>query len=81
MVFVSWWYISNIMKKIKEKMPTIDIKKYGGKQVAILNGEVVASGKTWKEVLEKAHKKAPGCPMNEFVVFAVPRTLNVIYYA
>lgn len=69
------------MKKIKEKIPAIDIKKYGGKQVAILNGKVVASGRTWKEVLEKAHRKAPDQALNEFVVFAVPRTLNVIYYA
>ena len=69
------------MKKIKEKVPTIDIRKYGGKQVVILDGKVVASGKTWKEVLEKAHKKAPNRPSNEFIVFSVPRTLNVIYYA
>lgn len=66
--------------KIKEKIPTIDIKKYGGKQVAILDGEVVASGKTLSDVIKKARKKIPDRPLEDFGVFAVPRTLHVIYF-
>jgi hypothetical protein len=35
------------------KIPIIDIKKYGGKQVAIAKGKIIASGNTTEEVLKK----------------------------
>ena len=60
------------------KIPTIDIKKYGGKQVAIIDGEVVAEGRTAQEVIDKAKKKMPERPLSDIHVFAVPKTLHVI---
>ncbi|MEK7542128.1 MAG: DUF5678 domain-containing protein [Patescibacteria group bacterium] len=64
----------------KTTLPTIDVKKYGGKQVAIVEGKVVASGDTLGEVLRRASKKVPSRPLHEIKVFAVPKTLSVIYY-
>lgn len=65
----------------KVSIPIIDIKKYGGKQVAIVDGKVVASGQSLKELLQKVKKKIPSKPLNEVRVFSVPKTLSVIYYA
>ena len=63
-----------------ENTTVIDITKYGGKQVAIVDNRVVASGNTLDEVLEKARKLFPSRPLTDIAVFAVPTTLNVIYY-
>lgn len=68
----------NAMKK--HSIPTIDIKKYGGKQVAILNGKIVASGRTLEEVIQRVKKRFPLKPLNEIQIFSVPETLAVIYY-
>lgn len=62
------------------KLPIIDVKKYGGKQVAIADGKVIASGKTLKEVIERARKIFPSRPLHEIRIFSVPRSLSVIYY-
>ncbi|MEK7479403.1 MAG: DUF5678 domain-containing protein [Patescibacteria group bacterium] len=62
-------------------VPVIDIKKYGGRHVAILDGKVVAHGRTLQEVLGKARKQNPSRPLHEISVFAVPKTLAVIYHA
>lgn len=64
-----------------EKIPTIDVKKYGGKQVAIVEGEVVAAGRTWEEVLKKARKAYPDKLLSEISVFSVPKSIYTIYYA
>lgn len=64
------------MKRVK--VPVIDVKKYGGKQVAIVNGKIIASGRTLTEVVELAKKQAPHKPLNEIRVFSVPPTLSVI---
>lgn len=61
-------------------MPIIDVKKYGGKQVAIANGRIIASAGTLEEVVRQAQKKAPTKPLNEIRIFSVPPTLSVIYY-
>ena len=63
-----------------ENTPIIDIKTYGGQQVAIVDGRVVASGRTHDEVLKKARELFPSRPLTDIAVFAVPKTLNVIYY-
>jgi Family of unknown function (DUF5678) len=59
----------------------IDIKKYGGLQVAIVDGKVVASGRTSVEALTKARRLFPSRPLTDMAVLAVPKTLNVIYHA
>lgn len=64
----------------KRPIPNIDIKKYGGKQVAIVDGKIIASGPTLKEVISKARKKAPTKPLHEIRIFSVPKELAVIYY-
>ena len=63
-----------------ENTPIIDIRTYGGQQVAIVDGRVVASGRSLDEVLKKARELFPDRPLTDIAVFAVPKTLNVIYY-
>lgn len=62
------------------KTPSIDVKKYGGKQVAIVDGAIIATGRTLKEVIQKARKRVPSRPLHEIRIFSVPKTLSVIYY-
>jgi hypothetical protein len=62
-----------------ENTPIIDITTYGGQQVAIVDGRVVASGRTLDEVLTKARQLFPDKPLTEIAVFAVPMTLHTIY--
>ena len=61
------------------KLPHLDVKKYGGKQVAILDGAVIATGRTLGGVVRAARKKAPGRPLNEIHIFSVPRSITVIF--
>lgn len=61
-------------------MPTIDVRQYGGKQVAIADGKIIASGRSLADVVAQVRKIAPARPLNEVKIFAVPRTLAVIYY-
>ncbi|TSC80061.1 MAG: hypothetical protein G01um101429_265 [Parcubacteria group bacterium Gr01-1014_29] len=63
------------------KVPVIDVKKYGGLQVAIVNGKIIAEGRTWEEVLQNTQEKFPDTPLSEIRVFSVPKSLHVIYYA
>lgn len=59
--------------------PVIDVKKYGGKQVAIVNGKIVASGTDTEEVLEQARRKFPGMTWRDILLVSVPRGLTVVY--
>ena len=68
-------------KKKKVIIPIIDVKKYGGKQVAILNGKVIAVDRNLKEIIDQVKKSKPSCPLSEIHIFSVPKTLSVIYYA
>ena len=65
----------------KKSIPIIDIKKYGGKQIAILNGKIVASGCNLEEIIKKIKLRKPSHSLSEFRIFSVPKTLSVIYYA
>ena len=58
----------------------IDIERYGGKQVAILDGKVVASGRTLAEVAKRARQKAPKRRLGDFRFLVVPETLHTIYF-
>lgn len=69
------------MKRLKNPYPVIDIKKYGGKQVAIVDGKIIASSKTLAGVLRSAQKKVPKRPLHEIKIFSVPKSLYVIYHA
>ena len=61
-------------------IPTISIKKYGGKQVAIVKGKIVASGANTKEVLAQAKRNVPYATWQEILLVSVPKGLQVIYY-
>lgn len=66
--------------KVKISLPTIDVKKYGGKQVAILDGKIIAVGRNLKEVISQVKKSKPSLALSEIRIFSVPKTLSVIYY-
>lgn len=66
------------MKRMS-KTPIIDVKKYGGKQVAIVDGKIVAAGRTLEEVIRLARKRYPTRPFVEIKIFSVPKTLAVVY--
>jgi len=66
------------MRKSSE-IPIIDVKKYGGKQVAMIDGKVIAVGQSLEEVIRRARRRAPSRPLDEIQVFSVPKTLTVIY--
>lgn len=61
-------------------IPTINIKKYGGKEIAILNGKIIAVGKSLPHVIQKLKKERPSQPLREVLFLSVPRGLTVIYY-
>lgn len=61
------------------KLPIIDIKKYGGKQVAIVKGKIVASGADTKEVLKKARVALPRSNWRDILLVSVPKGLTVVY--
>lgn len=59
--------------------PVIDVKKYGGKQVAIVRGRIVASGATTKEVLEEVRRKLPASTWRDILLVGVPTGITVVY--
>ncbi|PIZ89548.1 MAG: hypothetical protein COX89_01015 [Candidatus Nealsonbacteria bacterium CG_4_10_14_0_2_um_filter_37_10] len=61
------------------KIPVIDFKKYRGKQLAVLNGKIVASGKDTIEVLKKAKARYPNKKIWEFLLISVPMERYFIY--
>ena len=61
------------------KLPVIDVKKYGGKQVAIVGGKIVASGVDTKETLRLAKKKSPQARWTDILLISVPKGLTVVY--
>jgi hypothetical protein len=66
------------MKKLT--LPTISIKKYGGKQVAIVKGKIVASGYSTHALIEKAKRSVPKKDHNRIALFVVPESLTVVYF-
>lgn len=69
------------MRKQSLRIPTIAVKKYGGKQVALVKGRIVASGETTIGVIERAKRRIPKKYHGEIWIFAVPRGLPVIYHS
>ena len=64
---------------MKSTTPIINVKKYGGKQVAIVRGKIVASGTDTTEVLEKARRKFPHATWRDILLVSVPKGLTVVY--
>ena len=63
----------------RPKMPILDVKKYGGKQVAIIGGKVIASGMTTQDVLEKAKLIVPKATWRDILVVGVPKGVAVVW--
>jgi hypothetical protein len=63
----------------KSTLPIIDIKKYGGQQVAVVHGKLVAAGTDTQAVIEGAKRKVPGITWQDIVLISVPPSLNVVY--
>lgn len=59
--------------------PIIDVKKYGGKQVAIVKGKIVASGTNTQKVLERAKRHFPRASWRDILLVNVPKGLTVVY--
>lgn len=66
------------MKK-RFKIPILDVKKYGGRQVAIVGGKIVASGMDTKAVMNLAKKHSPKATWRDILLVSVPKGLAVIY--
>ncbi len=64
---------------MQRTLPIIDIKKYGGKQVAIFRGRIVASGGTSTEAIKKAKEKLPKATWRDILLVSVPKGLTVVY--
>lgn len=62
-----------------KKLPIIDIKKYGGKQVAVVKGKIIASGTTATSVLQRARKASPKSGWRDILLVSVPKGLTVVY--
>lgn len=65
------------MKKLI--LPTISIKKYGGKQVAIVKGKIVASGHDAATILKDVKKQLPHTTWQDILLVSVPKGLTVVY--
>ena len=63
----------------KFTIPVIDIKKYGGRQVAIAKGKIVADGLDTRAVLAKAKKRVPRATWRDILLVSVPKGLTVVY--
>lgn len=48
------------------EIPIIDIEQYGGKQVAILDGDVVAVGETLAELVQLAKQHPSHRPLEDY---------------
>lgn len=68
------------MLTMRDQFPVIDVRKYGGKQVAIAGGRIIATGRTLTEVIRRAKKKHPSRPTHEIHILSVPKTLTAIYH-
>lgn len=65
---------------MKTDIPTINIKKYGGKEVAILNGKIIAVDKSLPDLVFKLKKTKPRQALREVLFLTVPKSLTVIYH-
>ncbi|MBI4133542.1 hypothetical protein HY478_02930 [Candidatus Uhrbacteria bacterium] len=68
-----------MQRKKKGSVLTIEIEKYRGLQVAIVQGKIVASGRTTSEAIERACVRFPGINMRDIELFAVPKTFATLY--
>lgn len=64
----------------ENRVPVVDFYKFRGKELAIIDGRIAASGKTSKQALEKAKKLFPQKPTKDIVLFSVPKEKIFAYF-
>lgn len=70
-----------MIKRIqKNRIPVVDFSKFRGKELAIVDGKVVASGKSSKEVFKKAKKLLPQKSTKDIVLLSVPKEKIFVYF-
>ena len=62
-------------------LPIIDVEKYGGQQVAIVRGTIVASARDTHTLLAEVQRQIPGSTWRDIILVSVPESLTVIYLA
>ena len=69
------------IQKIQRKdIPLIDFSKSKGKDVALVDGKIVAEGESSKEVFEKAKKLFPKKSSKKIVLLSVPKEEIFVYF-
>ena len=63
----------------KNKIPIVDFSKFRGKDLAIIDGKIIAEGESSKEVLEKAEKLFPQKATKDITLLSVPKERIFIY--
>lgn len=58
---------------------TVDVNRYGGKQVVIFDNRIIAHGNSTTEALRQASKRFPKIDRSRFILFFVPKTSVFIY--
>jgi hypothetical protein len=55
------------------------IEKYGGQQVAIVQGKIVASARDTQTLIAEVTRQIPGITWQDIILVSVPKSLNVVY--
>lgn len=63
----------------KEEIPLIDWEEFRGKEIAVIEGKVVASGSSSKKVFEKAEKLFPEKSSKDITLLSVPKQKTFVY--
>lgn len=69
-----------MMKEKQNKIPVIDFSKFRGKDLAIVDGKIVAEGKSSKEVFEKAKKLFPKKSTRDILLLFIPKEEIFVYF-
>jgi Family of unknown function (DUF5678) len=64
----------------KTTTPIFDVEKYAGKQVAIVDGKIIAAGTDPAEVIEAATREVPHITPQDISLISIPPSPRVIYY-
>lgn len=62
------------------KVPVINLKKYRGRQIAVVDGKIVADGYSTEEVLKKAKARYPKKSWEEILLISVPQERFFIFF-
>jgi len=60
-------------------LPIINIDQYGGQQVAIVHGKIVAAARDTHTLLAEVQRQIPGITWQDILLVSVPPSLPIIY--